>query len=74
MLEMRPDCERCGIDLPADATGAHICSFECTFCTSCTDAMAAICPNCGGALMARPLRSGAALQRYPASLERKFQA
>ena len=32
MLEMRPDCERCGADLPADAGGAFICSFECTFC------------------------------------------
>ncbi|MEQ1639314.1 MAG: DUF1272 domain-containing protein, partial [Novosphingobium sp.] len=32
MLEMRPDCERCGIDLPAEAAGAFICSFECTFC------------------------------------------
>ena len=26
-LEMRPDCERCGTDLPAEARGAFICSF-----------------------------------------------
>jgi acyl-CoA thioesterase FadM len=28
---MRPDCERCGADLPAEAPGAFVCSFECTF-------------------------------------------
>jgi len=39
MLEMRPDCERCGTDLPADAGGAFIGSFECTFCAPCTDAL-----------------------------------
>ncbi len=31
MLEMRPDCERCGTELPADEAGAFICSFECTY-------------------------------------------
>ena len=39
MLEMRPDCERCGVDLPADAGGAFICSFECTYCAECADAL-----------------------------------
>ena len=34
MLEMRPDCEGCGADLPAEAPGAFICSFECTFAPS----------------------------------------
>ena len=38
-LEMRPDCERCGADLPAELPGAFICSFECTFCTECADAL-----------------------------------
>ena len=37
MLDMRPDCERCGTDLPAEAPGAFICSFECTFCAECAD-------------------------------------
>ena len=32
MLELRPNCECCDKDLPADATDALICSFECTFC------------------------------------------
>src|SRR3546814_1967683 len=35
MLEMRPDCEKCGRNLPADLHGAFICSMECTFCANC---------------------------------------
>jgi hypothetical protein len=48
MLEMRPSCERCDKDLPADGNGAMICSFECTFCAECVrDVLSGICPNCG---------------------------
>jgi uncharacterized protein len=72
MLELRPDCERCSADLPPDTAGAHMCSFECTFCTACTEGpLACKCPNCGGDLQPRPLRVGAALARHPASTERK---
>ena len=73
MLEMRPDCERCGTDLPAAAPGAFICSFECTFCAECTDDMDEVCPNCGGELMDRPTRSKKLLAEHPASTTRKFQ-
>ena len=73
MLEMRPDCERCGTDLPADAHGAFICSFECTFCAECSEQMDDRCPNCGGELVDRPTRVGAALARHPASADRKFK-
>lgn len=73
MLEMRPDCERCGTDLPAEAHGAFICSFECTFCAECTHEMDEICPNCGGELTDRPTRAGAALKTHPASAERRFK-
>ena len=73
MLEMRPDCERCGADLPADAPGAFICSFECTFCAECADTLDDRCPNCGGELMDRPTRAKAKLAQYPASTERKFK-
>ena len=73
MLEMRPDCERCGTDLPADAHGAFICSFECTFCAECADEMDERCPNCGGELMDRQTRVGAALKKHPAGTERKFK-
>jgi len=56
MLDMRPTCEKCEADLPATAD-ARICSYECTFCTTCADAMAATCPNCGGELVPRPKRA-----------------
>jgi hypothetical protein len=54
-LEMRIVCERCGAPLAPDGD-ARICSFECTFCVHCTDAMFAVCPNCGGELVPRPRR------------------
>jgi hypothetical protein len=57
-LEMRDVCERCGTALAADSTEARICSFECTFCASCADALGA-CPNCGGELVPRPRRVSA---------------
>jgi hypothetical protein len=73
MLEMRPDCESCGRDLPADQAGALICSFECTFCESCNDGKHHdVCPNCGGTLKPRPTRSADKLAKYPASTERKY--
>ena len=74
MLEMRPDCEKCGADLPAAQPGAFICSFECTFCAVCADKLDDLCPNCGGELMDRPTRSIRLLEKYPASTERKFQS
>ncbi len=73
MLEMRPDCERCGTDLPADLGGAFICSFECTFCAECTDALDDRCPNCGGELLDRPARPRKLLDKFPASTERKYK-
>ncbi|MGN6498099.1 MAG: DUF1272 domain-containing protein, partial [Tsuneonella sp.] len=73
MLEMRPDCERCGADLPAEAPGAFICSFECTFCAACADALDDRCPNCGGELMDRPTRAQAFLAKYPASTAPRSQ-
>ncbi|MGV8998505.1 MAG: DUF1272 domain-containing protein [Parvibaculaceae bacterium] len=56
MLEMRTECEKCKAPTP-QAGEACICSFECTFCPSCTDAMNKTCPNCGGELLARPKRT-----------------
>jgi hypothetical protein len=54
-LEMRGACERCGAALVDDRPAA-ICSYECTFCVACADAMDRTCPNCGGELVARPRR------------------
>ena len=73
MLAMRPDCESCGKDLPADEAGALICSFECTFCELCnSEKLHHCCPNCGGSLGPRPTRSLELLAQYPASTERKY--
>lgn len=75
MLEMRPDCEGCGKDLPAEQAGALICSFECTFCEDCNSGrLHGICPNCGGELTVRPTRSPVLLAKYPASTERKYKS
>jgi hypothetical protein len=74
MLQMRPGCECCDRDLPADSAQARVCSFECTFCSDCADGrLAGACPNCGGELVPRPRRSGAALARHPASTTRIFK-
>ncbi|MEA2350931.1 MAG: uncharacterized protein QOG86_1872 [Thermoleophilaceae bacterium] len=56
-LEMRSECEKCGAALATDTGDARICSFECTFCASCTDEMSGTCRNCGGELLARPRRA-----------------
>jgi hypothetical protein len=56
MLEMRENCERCGEALSPDGT-AMICSFECTFCATCAEALEHTCPNCRGELVARPRRT-----------------
>ena len=73
MLEMRPNCECCGADLPADAAGAFICSLECTFCAECAEDLDDRCTNCGGDLMDRPTRAKRLQAEYPASTERKLR-
>jgi organic hydroperoxide reductase OsmC/OhrA len=55
-LEMRAACERCHAALAHDAE-AFICSYECTFCSTCSAGHAGTCPNCRGELVARPRRS-----------------
>ena len=74
MLEMRPGCECCDKDLPADSIGAFICSFECTFCEACaSNDLNFICPNCGGGLVKRPVRPTSKLKGNPASLKRVYK-
>ena len=71
MLEMRPNCECCDRDLPADRSGAMICTFECTFCEDCARTrLHGLCPNCGGGLVQRPLRATRLLEKHPASTRR----
>ncbi|MCA1828467.1 MAG: DUF1272 domain-containing protein [Myxococcales bacterium] len=74
MLELRPNCQCCDKDLPPQSRDARICSFECTFCAACAEAMRGICPNCGGELVVRPCRAHEKLARYPASTNRVRQA
>ena len=74
MLELRPGCERCDVDLPPDSNQARICTFECTFCAACAEGpLQGICPNCGGGFTPRPIRPAHLLARYPASTARVFK-
>ena len=57
MLELRPTCEHCNKALPPASLEARICSYECTFCAACVEAVLGnVCPNCGGGFTARPIR------------------
>jgi uncharacterized protein len=70
-LELRPNCECCDRDLPPSSKDAVICTFECTFCTTCAaDILGWVCPNCCGNLVARPIRPPLMLQKVPASTKR----
>jgi hypothetical protein len=57
MLKMKPKCETCQTETAMDSL-AYICSFECTFCESCTQSThKGVCPNCSGELLLRPKRT-----------------
>lgn len=77
MLELRPNCEHCDKDLPAESTQAYICTYESTFCRFCVEnVLHNVCPNCGGGFSKRPIRPrterrpGVSLKHQPASTER----
>lgn len=77
MLELRPNCEACDVDLPPASADARICSYECTFCARCVEGVLNnVCPNCGGGFVPRPVRPavahrpGVGLQFHPASTVR----
>jgi hypothetical protein len=68
------------VALPPDSKDAMICTFECTFCRSCVEAILEnVCPNCGGGFSARPIRprndwkGGYCLDIYLASAEVKHR-
>src|ERR1700758_364250 len=72
-LQLRPNCEYCDRDLPADCIEARICSYECTFCADCVEGILHnVCPNCGGGFAPRPIRPstqwrpGLSLSKQPA--------
>ncbi|MFN8052747.1 MAG: DUF1272 domain-containing protein [Acidimicrobiales bacterium] len=70
MLELRPNCERCDVDLPPASLDARICTYECTFCASCADELGGVCPNCTGELVRRPIRPASLLELNPPSTVR----
>ncbi|RHW28312.1 DUF1272 domain-containing protein [Nocardioides immobilis] len=71
MLELRPNCECCGRDLPPDSGDAFICTFECTWCGDCArDRLHGVCVNCGGNLQPRPIRPAHLLASKPPSTTR----
>jgi uncharacterized protein len=79
MLELRPNCELCDIDLPPDDPAARICSYECTFCADCvSNTLENVCPNCGGGFQVRPIRPAHAwrettgLVHDPAGTRRRY--
>ncbi|MEM9435183.1 MAG: DUF1272 domain-containing protein [Pseudomonadota bacterium] len=75
MMILKPNCECCDKDLPPEARDARICTFECTFCAACAETrFANTCPNCGGNLVARPVRPAAKLISFPASDQRVSKA
>jgi hypothetical protein len=68
MLELRPSCENCDVDLPPESADARICTYECTWCALCADGvLRGVCPNCSGNLVVRPIRPAAMLAIHPAS-------
>jgi hypothetical protein len=74
MLEIRPNCEHCGKDLPNTSTEAMICSFECTYCKTCADEVFKdVCPSCSGNFTERPIRPSKQIEKYPASTKRVFK-
>ncbi len=75
MLALRPNCECCDRDLPPSSAEAWICTYECTFCAECADGVfRGLCPNCGGNLVARPIRPAEKLLKHPASTARVLRA
>ena len=74
MLELRPSCECCDRDLPAESAEAMICTYECTFCRECVEhRLHGVCPNCGGNFERRPVRPARLLAKDPASTVRVFR-
>ena len=63
-LQMKRNCEKCKAALDL-VSAAMICSYECTFCPACATELKAVCPNCSGELVARPVRRAAHAAKSP---------
>lgn len=74
MLEIRPNCEHCGRDLPNTSIEAMICSFECTYCRECAiEVFENVCPSCSGNFVPRPIRPSKMMEKFPASNIKVFK-
>jgi hypothetical protein len=78
-LELRPNCELCDKNLAPQSSDARICTYECTYCADCAEnVLHNVCINCGGNLVARPIRPARSwrteenlgLVNHPASTKR----
>lgn len=57
-LQVKTHCAKCEAALRSDGL-AYICSYECTFCSTCASEAHGSCPNCGGELVRRPRHTAA---------------
>lgn len=54
--------------MPFNSEEAMICTFECTFCSTCVEEiLLQVCSNCGGNFTKRPIRPEEQLEKYPVS-------
>ncbi|MEO1925969.1 MAG: DUF1272 domain-containing protein [Gammaproteobacteria bacterium] len=79
MLKMKSSCEKCRtstkenkVTFICSYVHMFICSYECTFCESCTTEMNFICPNCSGDLVRRPTRIKNPLEVAKFQIKSKF--
>jgi hypothetical protein len=69
-LKMKYHCETCRAPLALDSE-AYVCSFECTYCASCTIRTGGQCPKCSGELVRRPRRTVTVL-KVSGAIERRW--
>ncbi|MDE0980482.1 MAG: DUF1272 domain-containing protein [Gammaproteobacteria bacterium] len=56
-MRTKTNYEHCYKDLLPAPAQAHICTYECAFCSHCVkNALYNVCPNCGGGFSKRPIR------------------
>ncbi|MFL2558363.1 MAG: DUF1272 domain-containing protein [Arenicellales bacterium] len=53
---MKNECLDCNCTL-SNTSEAHVCSYECTYCSTCAEQRGFICKNCDGDLQQRPRRT-----------------
>ncbi len=71
MLKMKKECAKCHVTTDKDKT-AYICSYECTYCESCSQEMEHVCPQCNGELILRPKRVKSPMQVVASQLKEKL--